>query len=61
MWKVSISRWLNRWLGDTSGQMFCSRMYANQNWVAVVVLDFFFGESHCRQAFLWERKEARNG
>jgi len=60
--KVSLSRMLNRWLGDTSGQMFCTTTHIRSHthgglwvWLEFVLNRLIFWHiSHCARCYRWE-------
>lgn len=57
MWKVYLSRLVNRYLfGGKPNQMVSSRCYVEHHPRAEKLINsiFFWQENHCRETFLWE-------
>jgi hypothetical protein len=64
MWKVHLSRFINRYLlGGRPKQMISSRCYSEHHPRAERFINslFWWQDNHCKRTFLWEvRHEASN-
>lgn len=64
MWKVHLSRWVNRrLLGGKPDQMLSSRAYC-EHWPQVERLInalIFWHHQHCKQSFWWEKNQQKGG
>lgn len=56
---VAASRFINTLLGGKHNEMLSSRMYREQNWFGVFIIDtiFFWEKDHCRICYEWEINE----
>lgn len=56
---ICTSRFLNTLLGGVHDEMLSSRVYREQRWFFVRVIDniFFWDKDHCRLCYEWESEE----
>ncbi len=61
MFRVKISRFVNRLFGGEPCEMLSSRAHKNNLWIRKPINAVFFWQvDHCRESYLWEKRQMRN-